>query len=149
MAAGRCFLMGSRHTGGEVWPALCRAVEEQIRTGQAGEFWVGQYGAFDRMAARALRQAKQAHPEVRLYLLLAYYPRGEARPLPEGFDGSLYPPGMERVPRRLAIPRANRYAVEQACCLIACVRDPAGNTRALTDYALARQRRGLLRVELL
>ena len=72
MAAGRCFLMGSRHTGGEVWPALCRAVEEQIRTGQAGEFWVGQYGAFDRMAARALTDyalARQRRGLLRVELL--------------------------------------------------------------------------------
>ena len=132
-----------------MWPALCRAVEEKILTGQADEFWVGQYGAFDRLAQRALRQAKQSHPGVRLVLLLAYYPQGRPLALPEGFDGSVYPPGMERVPRRAAIPRANRYAVDQARCLIACVRDPAGNTRALADYALARQRRGLLGVTLL
>lgn len=145
----RCFLIGSRQAGEEVWPALCQAVEEHVRAGLAEEFWVGQYGGFDRMAARALRQAKQAHPELRLYLLLAYYRPGKAQPLPEGFDGSIYPPGMERVPRRVAIPRANRYAVDQADCLIACVRDPTGNTRALAEYALARQKRGGLQVTLL
>lgn len=48
----RCFLIGSRQAGEEVWPALCQAVEEHVRAGLAGEFWVGQYGGFDRMAAR-------------------------------------------------------------------------------------------------
>ena len=30
---------------------------------------------------------------------------------PQGFDNTFYPPGMEKVPRKLAIVRANRYMV--------------------------------------
>ena len=58
---------------------------------------------FDRMAARAVIAAKQHHPQVRLTMLLAYHPGERPVTLPSGFDGSLYPPGMENVPRRFAI----------------------------------------------
>ena len=36
-----------------------------------------------------------------------------------GFDGTYYPPDMERVPRRVAIVRANRYMVNHVNYLIA------------------------------
>ena len=58
----RCFLIGSRQAGEEVWPALCQAVEEHVRAGLAGEFWVGQYGGFDRMAA-ACPAAQNSRPQ--------------------------------------------------------------------------------------
>lgn len=68
----RCFLISSRQAGEEVWPALCQAVEEHIRAGLAEEFWVGQYGGFDRMAARALAEyalARQKRAGLQVTLL--------------------------------------------------------------------------------
>lgn len=38
--------------------------------------------------------------------------------LPAGFDGSFYSPGMEAVPRRLAIVRANEYMAKRCNLLI-------------------------------
>ena len=82
------------------------------------EFVVGQYGAFDKMAASCLAEAKKAHPELRLVLLLPYHPSERAVALPAGFDGRFYPPGMEAVPRRLAIVRANEYMARHCDVLI-------------------------------
>lgn len=44
---------------------------------------------------------------------------------------------MERVPRRLAILKANRYMVEHSDCIIAYIRRP-GNARNLLEYARKR-----------
>ena len=41
-------------------------------------------------------------------LLLPYHPAEQLIPTPDGFDGTFYPPGMESVPRKNAIERANR-----------------------------------------
>ena len=51
-------------------------------------------------------------------MLLPYHPSERAVVLPAGFDGSLYPPGMETVPRRLAIVRANEYMAKRCDLLI-------------------------------
>ena len=133
-----CFFIGHRECGQELYPALCTAVERHIVEMGAAEFWVGNYGGFDRMAVRALQTAKQQHPEIKLFRLLAWHPCRRAVELPKGFDGSIYPPGMERVPPRAAIPRANRYAVDNARWLIAAVWRPASNARDLVEYALRR-----------
>lgn len=46
-----------------------------------------------------------------------------------------YPPGMKKVPRKLAIVRANRYMVDHVDYLIAYAWHPASNARDLLRYA--------------
>ncbi len=113
-----------------------------------GEFVVGRYGGFDALAASAVKRAKARRPDVRLVCLRPYHPAERPEKTPSGFDGSFYPPGMERVPRKLAIVRANRYMVDNSDFLIAYAWHP-GNARELVEYAQRREWRGLLRVEVL
>ena len=104
------------------------------------EFIVGHYGGFDRLAASAVKEAKRFYPEVKLTLLLPYHPAERPIPTPNGFDGTFYPPGMEGVPRKVAIVRANRYVVDHVDYLIAYAWHPASNARELVEYARKRQR---------
>ena len=110
---------------------------------------VGNYGHFDALAARAVIDAKKRHPEVTLTLLLPYHPFDRPIPTPEGFDGTFYPPGMETVPKRIAIVRANRYMVENSSHLIAYAWHPASNALELVEYAQRMGHRGLLHVTVL
>lgn len=128
-----CFFIGHRDTPDRVYPALEQAVEQLITQGVT-EFYVGNHGSFDRMAARAVIAAKQRHLEVRLTMLLPYHPAEREVVLPAGFDGSLYPPGMENVPRRFAIPRANRWMVEHCTHLVAYVIHPASNAGKVVEW---------------
>ena len=128
-----CFFIGHRDTPEHVYPALEQAVEQLIAQGVT-EFYVGNHGSFDRMAARAVIAAKQRHLEVRLTMLLPYHPAEREVVLPAGFDGSLYPPGMENVPRRFAIPRANRWMVEHCTHLVAYVTHPASNAGKVVEW---------------
>jgi len=134
----RCFFIGHRDAPSDLYPSILSAVEEHIVQYGVTEFLVGQYGAFDRMAAKAVIQLKEKYPDVKLTLLLPYHPGERKVELPDGFDGSWYPPEMETVPRRAAIVRANRCAVDHAGYLIAYVRHPASNARELVEYARKR-----------
>ena len=133
-----CFFIGHRETSDSIFPALVQAVERHITEYGVTEFIVGHYGNFDRLAARAVLKAKEHHPQVTLFLLLPYHPADRPIPAPEGFDGTFYPPGMERVPKRAAIVRANRYMADHCDFLIAYGWHPASNARELVDYAQAR-----------
>ena len=104
------------------------------------EFIVGHYGGFDRLAASAVKEAKRFYPEVKLTLLLSYHPAERPIPTPDGFDGTFYPPGMESVPRKIAIVRANRYVVDHVDYLIAYAWHPASNARELVEYAARNKR---------
>lgn len=133
-----CFFIGHREAGEEVFPALVEAVERHITEYGVSEFFVGSYGAFDRMAARAVIMLKARHPGITLSLLLPYHPAERPVDLPAGFDGTFYPPGMEKVPRRVAISRANRYMADHVDYLIAYAWHPASNARELADHAARR-----------
>lgn len=121
-----CFFIGHREAPESIYPELARTVEQLIGQGVT-DFYVGHYGNFDRLAAQAVIVAKQQHSEVRLTMLLPYHPAERKVILPAGFDGSLYPPGMENVPRRFAIAHANRWMVEHCTHLVAYVTHPASN----------------------
>ena len=74
MSQKSCFFIGHRETPEEIYPVLCAAVEEHIVRYGVTEFIVGRYGCFDGLAAKAVKTAKQPHPEVELTLLLPYHP---------------------------------------------------------------------------
>ena len=123
-----------------------RAVEEHAASFSVKEFVVGERGAFDRVAARAVTEVRAAYPEIRLTLLLPFHPGQRPAALPEGFDGSRYRFGPEYIPPRAAVIRANRAAVRAAERLIICASDPSGNTAVLLAYA--RRREGLAVTEI-
>lgn len=131
-----CFFIGHREASEEIFSALTEAVEHHIVHCGVTEFIVGNYGGFDRMAARAVISAKALYPGITLLLLLSYHPAERPIETPPGFDGTFYPPGMESVLRRYAIVRANRYMIDHVDYLIAYARHPASNAKELTAYAL-------------
>lgn len=135
----RCFMFG-HHTAPEgILPLIEQAVEEHYQKYGVREFVVGKYGNFDRLAPRAVAAARKRHDDIRLIRLLAYHPTGRVPALPEAFDGTIYPDGMENVPYRLAIIRANLKMIDTADSVICYVRY-AGNTGDFLRYS---QRRGL------
>lgn len=141
-----CFFIGHRDTGSDVVPLLKQEVERHISEYGVTEFIVGHYGTFDTMAANAVVHAKKRHPKVSLTLLLPYHPAERPVRISDGFDGTLYPPDMERVPKRLAIVLANQYVLQHCTHLIACVRHPSGGSWEILSAARKREARGLMHV---
>ena len=144
MGGKSCFFIGHREASEEIYPVLHAAVEQHIVEYGVTEFFVGHYGGFDRLAALAVKEAKRFYPEVKLTLLLPYHPAERPISTPDGFDSTFYPPGMESVPRKIAIVRANRYVVDHVDYLIAYAWHPASNARELVEYAKRRVKKGSL-----
>ena len=142
-----CFFIGHRDAPEGIFHLLTEAVERHISEYGVETFVVGNYGSFDRMAARAVGMAKQDRPEIKLLLLLPYYDPLKKPGIPSCFDGSLYPEGMEKVPKRAAIVRVNQYMVRHCDFLIAIDRGQTGNTREILRMARTREAEGLLRIE--
>ena len=118
-AARSCFFIGHRHAEERIYEKLLTAIDTHISAYGVTDFLVGHYGDFDRMAARAVAEARRTHPGISLTMLLPYYPEDRAISVPPIFDGTFYPPGMEFCPKRYAIVRANQYAIEHNDYLIA------------------------------
>ena len=143
-----CFFIGHREVPETLMGELTAEVKRHIIEYGVTDFVVGRYGRFDALAAKCVKASKKFHPEVTLTLLLPYHPYDRPTPTSPGFDGTFYPPGMETVPKRAAIVRANRYMVEHSEDLIAYVWH-SGNVRDLVEYARKREKQGRIRITLL
>ena len=146
MPGKTCFFIGHREAPDSLLPELSAEVERHITEYGVTDFVVGGYGRFDALAASCVEAAKKRHPEVTLTLLLPYHPYDRPTPTPPGFDNTFYPPGMETVPKRVAIVRANRYIVDHSDYLIAYAWHPASNARDLVEYARRREKQGHIKI---
>lgn len=149
MKGKSCFFIGHREASSELLPILSQTVEKHISEYGVTEFIVGGYGGFDHLAGKAVISLKQNYPQITLSLLIPYHPAERPIETPPGFDNTYYPPGMEKVPRKLAIVRANRYMVDHVDYLIAYTWHPASNARDLVEYAKKREQRNLISVTVL
>ena len=144
-----CFFIGHREASSELLPILRRTVEKHISEYGVTEFIVGGYGNFDHLAAKTVLSLKQQYPQITLSLLIPYHPAERPVETPYGFNNTYYPPGIEKVPRKLAIVRANRYMVDHVDYLIAYAWHPASNARNLVEYAHNRDCKGQINITLI
>ena len=142
-----CFFIGHREADEWLLSRLERIVEQLITEENIRYFYVGGYGGFDRIAATAVKKAKQQHPNITLMLVLPYHPADRPVETPNGFDGTYYPDGLENVPKRYAITRTNRILVDSCDWLVCYVRHGASNSRNLLEYAHRYTGTGLLRIK--
>ena len=134
-----CFFIGHQDAEQSLMPIIKSVVEKHIVEYGVTNFVVGQYGAFDRMAARAVIDTKKRFPGITLSVLLPYHPAERAVQAPEGYDGTFYPPGMEKVPRRFAIIGANQYMINHCDCLIAYSWKTGSNTQKMLRHAKSKK----------
>lgn len=140
-----CFLFGHANCPDSIMPQLEQTIERYYADFNVLYFYVGNRGAFDRLAATAVKRVKRRHPDVQLFLVLAYHPGERPVDLWNIFDGSYYPP-LENVPRQYAIVRANQYMVDTSDTIICYVKH-FGNTRNLLEYVQRQQKRREIHLE--
>ena len=147
MGKNTCFFIGNHDTPEEMYPLVYAAAENSISKFGITSFIVGHYGNFDRLAAKAVQELKRNYPFITLTLLRPYHPAERPFPIPDGFDDSIYPPGMERIPKPFAIFQANLYCIDHCDLLITYSCNTLGNTFKLLKHAKQRQKSGILQIE--
>ena len=136
-----CFMFGHADAPDSIMPRLDKAIEHCYSQYGITDYYIGNRGRFDSLAASAVKRAKQRHHDIRMYLLLAYHPGERPVDLWGGFDGSYYPP-LEGTPKQYTIVKANRHMVNTADAMI-CYVCHVGNTRNLLEYAQRRKKDGV------
>ena len=99
--------------------------------GGATTFYLGGYGAFDGLAAAAVKKQKKTYPHIELILVLAYLDRDIDTSY---YDDSTYPP-LERVPRRYAILRRNEWMVSASDVVVSGVTHSWGGAARTLEFA--------------
>ena len=99
--------------------------------GGADTFYLGGYGAFDSLAAEAVRRQKTAYPHIELILVLAYLNRVVDT---SHYDGTTYPP-LEKVPPRYTIVKRNEWMVCKSDVVISGVTHSWGGASRTLEFA--------------
>ena len=141
-----CFFIGHREADERLLPRLELVIDQLIVEENVRYFYVGGYGGFDRIAAAAVKRAKQKYPDITLMLVLPYHPSERTVPTPNGFYGTYHPDGLENTPRRNAIVRTNQIMVDTCDWLVCYVRHGASNSRNLLEYARWREEKDLIQI---
>lgn len=130
-----CVLFGHRDAPEGLDQAIEEAIGRVIREEGITEFRVGNQGEFDRAALRVLRKLKAEGGALDYAVVLPYLPAGGAEFSELSPEETVFPDGLEGVPRRFAIDRRNRLMVERCDCVIAYVRRSIGGAGRAVAYA--------------
>lgn len=135
-----CTFFGHRDCPDTVLPCLRAAVFDLIEKQGVDCVYVGNQGNFDRLALRILREAKTAYPHIRYAVVLAYMPSENDPELPTA-DETLFPEGIEVVPKRFAISWRNRWMIDHADYVICYVTHSWGGAAQFVSEAKRKQRK--------
>lgn len=120
----------------EVEPWLTQTIQALINEG-ADCFYLGNYGAFDRMSAWVLGSFKKKYPHIRVVLALAYRAQEYDAYL---YDEVIYPLS-DNHSRKYNIIRCNEWMVRQSDVIVAYVLYSWGGAAKTLDYAQTKKRR--------
>lgn len=130
-----CALFGHREPPDAIQALLEKEVRKMIERESCTEFLVGHQGRFDAMAYSLLRRIQPEYPTMCFSVVLACMP-GEKRE-EDGIDyaDTIYPEGLEIVPRRFAVLHRNRWMVENSDVIICYVNHDWGGAYQAVAYA--------------
>lgn len=130
-----CSFFGHRDTSETISENLYQTVVKVIKEDNVSIFYVGNNGAFDSLARRSVTRAKADFPHIKIYLVFAYLPTIKDTFLDEKYDATVYPEGLESVPKRFAISHRNKWLVTQSDVVIGYVRTSYGGAYDALHYA--------------
>lgn len=138
-----CFAGHSKLYGiDDIYKKLLTTVEKLILTEEISEFWVGNYGAFDKLCAKAVRELKEKYPSLMLNLVIPYLTL-EINTYKEqyysDYDNILVADIPPKTPKQLQIIKANQYMVDNADVVVCFVHHSFGGAAKTLEYAKKRQ----------
>lgn len=131
-----CSLFGHADTPPTIRSKLKDTLIDLIEHHGADLFYVGNHGSFDRLAASVLHELSTVYPHIRYYVVLAYLPTHGDSSTP-----TMFPEGIENVPKRFAINFRNKFMVEHSDAVVAYVTRSFGGAVKFVDMARKKEKR--------
>ncbi len=120
---------GHREVAPQIELKIRKVLIDLIEKGNARKFYVGNEGAFDHAVQRTLFLLSKRYSDIRCYIVLAYLP---ARDSSDSLSlETVYPEGLELVPRRFAICKRNEWILSRADVVVAHAPFSIGNSYQL------------------
>ncbi len=128
-----CTFFGHRECPDAVEPRLWAVLETLIVEHGVDLFYVGHQGQFDALVRRTLRTLCQTYPRIHYAVVLAYLPGPGGDP--QDYADTLFPEGIETVPRRYAISWRNRWMLGRADYVVTYVTHSWGGAARFAELA--------------
>ena len=128
----KCTFFGHRDCPNNIKDYLERIIVELITENNVDTFYIGNQGNLDAMARVVLNRLKTAHPNIKIYTVLAYL-RDADKCLDYG--KTILPEGFENVPLRFAIDFRNRWMVKQSDYVVSYVTRDFGGAHKFYQLA--------------
>lgn len=108
-----CTFFGHRKCPSSIMPKLRAVLVHLIEEHNVNLFYVGNQGDYDTHVYSVLQELSLIYPHIHYTVVMAYLPqiRGEN---PDNFSHSIFPEGIEAVPRRFAISWRNKWMLQKA-----------------------------------
>ncbi|MBQ2904543.1 MAG: hypothetical protein IJE48_09120 [Clostridia bacterium] len=123
---------GHRDTPKEIEPALRLTLIDLIENKNVTVFYVGNNGNFDTMVRRQLEDLSQTYP-ITYSVVLAYLPTEKNKY--DNLTNTIYPEGLENVPKRFAISYRNKWMIQQADTVVSYVIRTYGGAAKFKELA--------------
>ena len=134
-----CFAGHSRvYSSEKVYEKVLLLAETLICDQKVSEFRVGNYGGFDALCTRAIRELKNKYPHIVLILVIPYLTNDineYKNYYNETYDAILIAQIPESTPKKFQIIKANQYMVDKSQFMICCIDHEWGGAFKTLEYA--------------
>ena len=137
-----CTFFGHKDTPKEIEPTLRSTLIDLIENKNVAMFYIGNNGNFDTMVRRQLEDLSHTYP-ITYNVVLAYIPTEKNKY--DILTNTIYPEGLETVPKRFAISWRNKWMIQQSDIVVTYVTHALGGASQFKDIA---KRKGKFILEL-
>ena len=132
-----CCFFGHRDAMDSIRSKLKEEIIRLIEEHGVNDYYVGNQGGFDSLVLSVVKELTVSYPQIRYSVVLAYLP-DEKRTIPE--TNTIYPEGLERVPKRFCIARRNDWLIEHSRYVICYVAHITGGAAQFMEKARRKNR---------
>ena len=133
-----CTFFGHKDTPKEIEPTLRSTLIDLIENKNVNVFYVGNNGNFDTMVRRQLEDLSQTYP-ITYSVVLAYLPTEKNKY--HNLINTIYPEGLETVPKRFAISRRNKWMIQQSDIVVTYVTRSFGGAARFKEMAMKQKKK--------
>lgn len=122
----------------KIYNELLKLIEKLIVEENVSEFFVGNYGAFDRISARAISTLKEKYPMLQLNLLIPYLTSDINKNngyYTKIYDNILIADIPQKTPKKFGILKCNEYMIKSSDYLICYLNHSWGGAYKTLQFA--------------
>ena len=127
-----CTFFGHKDTPKEIEPTLRSTLVDLIENKNVNVFYVGNNGKFDLMVRRQLEDLSKTYP-ITYCVVLAYLPNEKNKH--DNLTNTIYPEGLETVPKRFAISWRNKWMIQQSDIVVTYITHNFGGAAQFKEAA--------------